>query len=147
MFSVNLRLSNRKIALILLAFTAVVVFAVIMRVEGYNKSTVKPVQCSGETELRDYLQSFGIETGECTVDEITIPGEFNDVYKNYNEMQRSQGFDLTDYKGQSVKRYTFSVLNHPDGMNVFAEVLLLGKSVIGADIYSTELDGFISPLK
>ncbi len=147
MFFANLRLSNRKIAFILLLFTAFVVLAVAVRIESFNKTSANGIECSDENDIREYIMSFGLELGNCTADEITIPQEFNDVYKNYNDIQKSQGFDLSEYKGVLVKRYTFNVLNHADGENVFAEVLLCDNVVIGADVYSTALDGFILPLK
>ena len=104
MFSLNLRLSNSKIAFILLLFTSVVILAVAVRIESFNKTSANVVECSDENDIRKYVVSFGFELGSCTADEITIPQEFNDVYKNYNEIQKSQGFDLSEYKGVLVKR-------------------------------------------
>lgn len=147
MFSVNLKLSKKRTFFILVAFVTVAVSAIVFRVEGYKEDLFKPIQCSGETDIREYLSSFGVELGQCVIDEIIVPCEFSDVYNNYNKIQQEQGFDLADYKGKTVIRYTFSILNHPDSQNVFAEVLTFEKNVVGADIYSTELDGFISPLK
>ncbi len=147
MFSVNLKLSNRKIAVILLTFILATVVVVSLRLESFNKQTVEGITCSTEADVKEYLDSFGLQTGDCTVDEITVPFEFNDVYHNYNEIQLSQGFDLSEYKGKVLNKYTFNVLNHPDGEHIFAEVLIFEGTVVGADVYSTELDGFISPLK
>ncbi len=147
MFSVNLKLSNKRIAVVLLIFVATVVFAVALRLAYFEDVSNQSVECNSQTDIREYLQSFGLDVGDVTVDEITVPHEFSDVYSNYNEIQRSQGFDLSEHKGKTLKRYTFSVNNHPDGEHYFAEVLMLDNTVVGADIYSTELDGSISPLK
>lgn len=147
MFLVNLKLSNRKIAFILFLFLAITVFAIALRIEACNKTEVHAVVCTNEEELRAYIGSFELELGECRVDNVTIPYEFNDVYNNYNDIQLKQGFNLAEYKGQTVERYTFSVLNHTDGQDVFAEVLIHNQTVIGADVYSTAIEGFISPLK
>lgn len=147
MFSVNFKLTNRRIAAILLAFSLAVAVMVALRLETFAERSAPSVQCSTEDDVRAYISSFGIMTGECTVDSITVPFEFGEVYGNYNKVQLSQGFDLSQYKGKVLERYTFSVLEHPDGDNVFTEVLLFNKTVVGADVYSTALDGFITPLK
>ena len=112
-----------------------------------NKSPVSGVECSTETEVREYLNSFGLKLGDCAFDEVTVPYEFNDVYNNYNKIQQSQGFDLTELKGKAVHRYTFSVQNYSEGERVFAEVLIYDNKIVGADIYSTDSSGFMVPLK
>ena len=120
----------------------------ILLVYSSENSVRKEIVCSSESSVVDYITSFGLEIGEVKTDEVTIPDVFNDVYNNYNDIQKSQGFDLTMYKGEKVSRYTYRVLNyHIHDINVFAEVLLFDKKVIAADIYTTEVDGFIKPLK
>lgn len=147
MFFVNLKLSNKRVAFLLVAFFvfAAVVFA--MRHGFASETTVKSVEADSTDEICEYLNSFGLKLGEMTVDEVIVPYEFNEVYINYNKTQKSQGFDLSDYKGKRLCRYTFSVLNHPSGQDVFAEVLVYEKVIVGADIYSIDVNGFISPLK
>ena len=41
------------------------------------------------------------------ISEQIIPEEFDDVFLMYNDLQQSQGFDLENYKGKSVKRYSY----------------------------------------
>lgn len=147
MFAVNLKLTNKRLTAILLIFSLSVTVLVALRLETFAKREAPSVQCSTEDDVRKYVASFGIDTGECTVDEVTVPFEFGEVYSNYNKVQLSQGFDLSKHKGKALKRYTFKVLEHPDGDGVFAEVLLFDKTVVGADVYSTALDGFLIPLK
>lgn len=147
MFSINFRLSNKRFVLGLILFTATVVLAVAIRLNSFDKQSEIVVECGTEAEVCEYLESFGLQLGEFTADSITVPYEFNEVYTDYNNIQQSQGFDLSEYKGKTVNRYTFTVLNYPDVQDVFAEVLIYNKTVIGADIYSTAVDGFISPLK
>ncbi len=148
MFVVNLRLFNRRnIAALILVFVAIVGF-VFLLMHSSESSGGKEIICSSESSVADYITSFGLEIGEVKIDEVVIPDVFNDVYNNYNDIQKSQGFDLELYKGETVSRYTYRVLNyHIADINVFAEVLLFDEKVIAADIYTTEVDGFISPLK
>ena len=139
--------NRRNVAVLILVLVAIIGFFILLVYSSEN-SVRKEIVCSSESSVVDYITSFGLEIGEVKTDEVTIPDVFNDVYNNYNDIQKSQGFDLTMYKGEKVSRYTYRVLNyHIPDINVFAEVLLFDKKVIAADIYTTEVDGFIKPLK
>ena len=63
-----------------------------------------------------FLSSFGWEVSaeplECV--SVIIPQQFGDVYRNYNELQTAQGFDLMRHRGKQVTRYTYTVTNYPD---------------------------------
>ena len=59
-----------------------------------------------------------------------------------------QGFDLTDYCGKRVKRYTYEITNYPTGERGIQAGLLVYKStVIGGDVLSAQLGGFIHGLE
>ncbi len=148
MFVVNFKLFNRRaVAAYVLGSVAVIGFFILL-INSSNGSADKDIICSSESSVADYIASFGYEIGEAKIDEIIIPETFNDVYDNYNDIQKSQGFDLAMYKGEKVRRYTYRVLNyHDQDINVFAEVLIFDEKVIAADVYTTEVDGFIKPLK
>lgn len=150
MFAVDFKLPKRRVILVILVLLAVLLAAVVFRFD------VKPEPEEGVTSgtdsfsVAEYIASFGVETDEssCVIDEIIVPTEFNDVYENYNDIQKEQGFDLSPYKGMTLSRYTLEVTNYTDkNLNVFAEVLTHRGKVVAADIYSTSADGFILPLK
>lgn len=93
-----------------------------------------------------FLKQFGweVESEPVEIDQVSIPQKFNKVYENYNEIQREQGLDLTKYKGKSCKRIGYRVTNYPGGEeNVRANLLIYENKVIGGDICSTQLDGFM----
>lgn len=94
----------------------------------------------------NYLKQFGweVKNEPSEIVEVAIPTEFNDVYEKYNVIQKKQGFDLSAYRGKSVKRWTYDVTNYPDNrQNVKANILVYEDKVIGGDICSLELDGFM----
>lgn len=96
------------------------------------------------------LKSFGWEVEETPVEEadVTIPAEFDRVFENYNAIQRSQGFDLSKYKNRDMKRFTYRVTNYPDYEGtVFCNLLVYKNRVVGADICSSDVNGFIRGLK
>lgn len=77
---------------------------------------------------------------------VVIPQEFGDVYEQYNALQKLQGYDLARYKGQAATLYTYAVTNYPGGEEVYAHLLVLNDAVIGGDIASARLDGFMEGL-
>lgn len=86
------------------------------------------------------------ENGE--VKEVQIPSHFTDVYNAYNELQISQGYDLSKYRTDYVREYTFPVTNYINSAgerleNVYAHVLVSGNKIIGGDICCTDIDGFM----
>lgn len=96
-----------------------------------------------------FLKQFGWEVAQEPVEvgEIIIPVEFNAVYQSYNELQLEQGFDLTAHGGKRVKRWTYTVTNYPgyDKTSdcIHANILVCDGVVIGGDICSVELGGFM----
>lgn len=96
-----------------------------------------------------FLRQFGIEVDPTPVEEVevTVPAEFDKVYRSYNELQKEQGFDLTKYLKKDVMRYTYRVTNYEgyDG-EVYVNLLVYKKKVIGADVCSADANGFIHGL-
>lgn len=98
----------------------------------------------------EFLRSFGweVETKPIEEADVTIPAEFDKVFKAYNELQREQGFDLTKYQKKQVKRYTYRVTNYPNySGEVYLSILMSKNKVIGADICSADANGFIHGLQ
>ncbi|MBR6782074.1 MAG: DUF4830 domain-containing protein [Clostridia bacterium] len=93
-----------------------------------------------------FLSQFGwvVDAGSVETKEVTIPAQFDKVFAGYNEMQKSQGLDLSKYKKKGVTRYTFTVTNYKgyEGA-VYANVLTYRGRVIGGDICSADVSGFI----
>ena len=93
-----------------------------------------------------FVSSFGWQVSQSEPEtlEVIIPEDFNDVYRNYNEMQKRQGFNLEEYKGLRVKRFTYEIINYPNGVeNVVVNLLVYDNKIIGGDVCCTALDGFM----
>ena len=96
-----------------------------------------------------YLNAYGWEVTEepLSTQELLIPAEMDDSYVEYLELQEKQGFDLTKYAGKRVKRYTYEVTNYPSGESgIQANLLLYKHTVVGGEVLSPELDGFLHGL-
>lgn len=97
----------------------------------------------------DYLSAYGWQvSGEpVATQELLIPEEMDDSYTEYLALQNGQGFDLQKYAGKRVKRYTYEVLNYPTGeTGVQANLLICKNTVVGGEVLSPQLDGFLHGL-
>ena len=97
-------------------------------------------------DAASFLGQFGwiADAGSVERADVTIPAEFDKVFAGYNEMQKAQGLDLSKYKKKDVIRYTFRVTNY-EGYEgtVYANVLVYRNRVIGGDVCSADVSGFI----
>lgn len=97
-----------------------------------------------------YLERYGwaVSAEPVSVEELILPETFDDTYSQYLELQSKQGFDLTAYSGKRVKRYTYEITNYPTGeTGVLAGLLIYQNTVIGGDVLSNDLGGFIHGLE
>ena len=94
----------------------------------------------------NFISQFGWEVKETPVEEVevTVPESFDKVYLGYNEMQKEQGLNLSKYKGKTVTRYTYEVTNYPDyDGTVYISLLVYKDKVIGGDVCSADVNGFV----
>ena len=67
------------------------------------------------------------------------------MYTRYNQLQQEQGMDLLPYAGRTCKQWIYRVTNYPDPMEEVRAVLLVYEGqVVGGDISSTSLNGFMT---
>lgn len=113
-------------------------------------AVVKNYTVATNQERLGFIAQFGWEVEEepCEIMDVVVPKEFDEVYENYNEIQKSQGLDLSRYRGKQVKRYTYRVVNYPDcGDEVRLNLLVAESKVVGGDVCSLALDGFMHGLR
>lgn len=150
----TLRLKPKTIFGLILIFTGIVVIAITFfsnHVEG-SKATASSVALETDAQREEYLTSLGWEFNtDFTEKSVSIPQEFNDTYIKYNDIQKSQGFDLEPYKGKTATLYTYNITNYSGWENrdcVFANLLVCEGTLIGGDVCSTSVsDGFMQGLK
>jgi hypothetical protein len=138
-------------ALVLLCGTALAVGNLsAQRSVGVSASTSVPKKIKSNEDRLAYLESFGwqVETQPVSVEELLIPEEFDESYQEYLALQSSQGFDLTQYQGKRVKRYTYQITNYPTGeTGVQAALLIYKNTVVGGEVLSPKLNGFLHGLE
>lgn len=155
MFVYTLKANTLKffsiIGIALIALISLIVF-----VPRYDIATTGAIQKETEhirydkiknnTDRIAFLAQFGWECSESATEEVTmtIPKEFDKIMKTYNEVQKQQGLDLEKYKGKDVIRYTYEITNYPGAEGkVIANLIICKNRVIGGDICSADVNGFI----
>lgn len=144
MFVVSVKSSKIRIALVFVFIAIVMVSAFFFLGKEYSSTVVAEggisLRASDEKERIAFLSQFGwdFDTEPAAVKEVTVPWEFDEVYTEYNELQKKQSFDLEKYKGQIVKKWTYNINNYPgyEGKTGFvqANLLIFNGNVIAADI-------------
>lgn len=151
MFVITTKLSKRKAVAIVLAI-AVVLGAIIFLAGRRDRGEIGPqtrIEVGGEADIVTFLTGLGWEVDPTPIEiqEILIPREFSDVYERYNRLQIEAGFDLSHFRGHEAMRYTYQVLNYPDKPEgIVADVIVANGAIIGGDIQSIQLDGFMHGL-
>lgn len=66
-----------------------------------------------EEAQAQFLRALGVKVERklISLDEVTIPAVFDDVYNGYNALQTEIGLDLSPFKGQEVERVVFRLKN------------------------------------
>lgn len=93
------------------------------------------ILCSDSQSRIDFLAEHGIDATEISYQDITIPFIFNDVYADYAQLQKTQGFDLYECKGKSAQMYTYSIADSEDTVTL----LIIDGRLSAADRYSENI--------
>ena len=147
------KLPRRKIALCLAAASLMCCCALGIRMGGVPALGALTGSGSGRVTSNqdriDYLASYGWEVAQqpLATQELLIPEELDETYAEYLQLQSQQGFDLSACAGKRVKRYTYEILNYPTGESgVQANLLVCKNKVVGGEVLSSRLDGFLHGL-
>lgn len=108
------------------------------------------VKCAAPEDGAAWLREQGweVEAVPAGQMEVLVPAVFDQIYESYNDIQKAQGFDISRYKGETVTKYTYLVKNYPQERDgVAANLLVYQGRIIGADLCSLELGGFLKGAK
>ena len=135
---------------VVLVCLAILVLATFLNIRGEEWAMASgqkySLSAADSEDHLTFLRQFGweVDPEPLEVSEVVIPEEFSEVYEAYNAIQKSQGLDLSKYAGKACKKWGYQVTNYPQsGENVRATLLILDGKVIGGDISSAALDGFM----
>ncbi len=150
MFVFSVKTSKKQLLSMLLCVVMLIAILIVIVAwpEGGAAQTFQPVAAKDDTERIAFLRNMGYEVTPQYVEvkEVLIPDEFDDVFAGYNDLQLSAGMDLEPYHGKRVKCWTYEILNYPGEETVLAHLYVYKDKVVGGDIASTALDGFMHGL-
>ena len=138
---------DKKKILMVLAGVAAAILLLLLVFGGGGETQDPTVQtATGNDKRVAFLQEYGWEVNASPAQsgEVRIPETPTKAYERYNALQKSQGYDLTKYAGQTVMRYVYKVTNYPGATDpVYATLLVHKDAVIGGDITDTSAKGRI----
>lgn len=141
------KLKPKMIFGMILAFTGVVVILLtFVGNHGATSATMAQIDCSTQALRGEYLTSLGWQyEQEYTQKQVVIPKEFNQVYSDYNAIQKSQGFNLEEYKGKTATIYTYNITNYQDDDSVIiADLMVYDGMLIASDLCNPDAnEGFL----
>jgi len=141
---------NFKKIIAVLAAIAGVVLALILLLGGGGEAETTAAPVSGNDGRVQFLRDFGweVSTSPTESGQVRIPEARGEVYERYNTLQKSQGYDLSEYAGKTVMRYVYKVNNYPGATEpVYATLLVYKNKIIGGDITDTSARGVIQGFK
>lgn len=149
MFVMTAKISKTKLAAAAVVLAAVVLVVVLLVTgSGGKKASLADAPAGATNDERvAYLATFGwsVNAEPKEVQKIRIPeSSDNKVFARYNELQRSQGFDLTGFGGKEAMRYVYEILNYPNAAApVYASIIVYDGRIIGGDITDSAPEGKI----
>lgn len=144
------KLTKTKAVVILLVLAAVLIAAVIICGPASGLFGLgETIDVSSVEGRIEYLSSLGwcVDKASETSAEITLPQSFDGAVSDYAAMQTEQGFEFTSYGGCKCMQYCYIVTNYGGEGTVYATLFVKGGRVIGGDIHSADIGGFMHGIK
>ena len=148
MFIMTTRVDKKKL---LIAAAAVIAAIVLLLALGRSTDTGTPTASMTTAPAADtndarvkFLTDLGWDVAASPAEaaEVKIPRSGDEVFDRYNELQKSQGYDLSRYAGKKVMRYVYRIDNYPEAKEpVYATLLVYKDKIIGGDITDTTPGG------
>ena len=140
-----------KKVLIILGVVALPIIGVILLFGGGDDAAATSAAAVSNNDARvKFLTDFGwdVTTSPAESSQVRIPENNSEVYDRYNQLQKSQGYDLTSYAGKNVMRYVYKINNYPGATEpVYATLLVYKNQVIGGDVTDTAANGQVRGFK
>ena len=149
MMVMTAKVDIKKIA-IALAVIAGVILGIVLLFGNNSGSTPTAVSVSNNDARVKFLTDFGWEVSASPTEssQVRIPKEQSPVYERYNALQKSQGYDLSQYAGKTVMRYVYKINNFPNATEpVYATLLVYKNQIIGGDVTDTAAKGVVQGFK
>ena len=139
-----------KKTLIALAAAVGLIIGMIFLFGGNDAAPTAATGMSGNDARVQFLKNFGWEVAQSPVEsgQVRIPEKSTAIYDRYNALQKTQGYDLSQYAWKIVMRYVYKITNFPGATDpVYATLLVYKNEVIGGDVTDTCPNGQVRTFK
>ena len=144
-----IHITRRRMALMSLALGLVIGSALLLAgCFGGDKETEVITAATNEERVA-YLEALGwqVEPQPIETLDLQLPEKLEGEWDAYAKLQKGQGLPFSEFAGQAVKRYTYTVTNYPEiPQGVQANLYLWGVQIIGGDVIFTGQGGFQTDL-
>ena len=144
-----IHITRRRMALMSLALGLVIGSALLLAgCFGGDKETEVITAATNEEQVA-YLEALGwqVEPQPIETLDLQLPEKLEGEWDAYAKLQKGQGLPFSEFAGQAVKRYTYTVTNYPEiPQGVQANLYLWGDQIIGGDVIFTGQGGFQTDL-
>ncbi len=118
------------------------------------KETLSDPFCieNSDAARRALIESYHIRISPLApaVEHYTVPTTFSETEEQYEGLQNEMGLSLCEYKGKTLIKYTYEMINHPDSYStpVSVHLFMLGNRVVAADVCNPDSEtGFLYSLE
>ena len=149
MMMMTAKVNIKKLLIALMAAVALIIALIsILGGKEAEPSTVSTMSDNGSRVQFLESQGWQVVTSPKEASQVKIPTEQSPVFTRYNELQKNQGYDLSQYAGKNVMRYVYEITNYPGSdQPVYATLLVYKNQIIGGDITDTAAKGTVQGLK
>lgn len=101
------------------------------KIENLGKYSLR---VSDQKETEEFFSQFGLKVDfeGCIQREIVIPESFDELYEDYNDLQKAQGLDLYPYRGKNAMQKIYPLTGQKTEM--YAVLIVIDGKVIGGHI-------------
>lgn len=149
MFILSMKTTRPRVLVTVAVVLVLLVTMLVLSNRQNVTATGGPVIAADDARRRLFLEELGYELApaDAEVQEVVLPGEFDETLAAYNLLQQQAGHDLSPYLGKRVKCWTYVVTNYPGDEAVQAHIYLYKDTIVGGDISSMVQGGFTHGLK
>ena len=140
-----IHITRRRMALMSLALGLVIGSALLLAgCFGGDKETEVITAATNEERVA-YLEGLGwqVEPQPIETLDLQLPEKLEGEWDAYAKLQKGQGLPFSEFAGQAVKRYTYTVTNYPGrSQGVQANLYICEDRPAAGDIFCAGADGF-----
>ena len=149
MMVMTAKVDMKKTAIALCCVVALII-TIILCAGGADTQTTSAAPVSNNDARVQFLKDFGWEVSPSPTEssQVRIPEQASEVFDRYNQLQKSQGYDLSKLAGKNAMRYVYQISNYPGATDpVYATVLVYKNQIVGGDVTDTSPKGKVQGFK